>query len=153
MFWAPCSSGEGQVGGGCLGGMGVSPYTCTHMHTHIYMHTHTSIHTHVYMYRNFKWPLTWRQPCLSCLTCMYMYAHVCVHTTPPTHTPIPTPTPINPPTTTLGTPGISKNSITLELIKIFQFCLKIWNLWRLPHPWVCVWSDGGWVGRWVDAWS
>ena len=45
---------------------------------------------------------------------------------------------------TLGIPQISKNSITLERIEIFSFCLKIWNPWRLPHPWVGVWC--GWVG-------
>ena len=27
-----------------------------------------------------------------------------------------------------------KNSISLDQIKIFQFCLEIWHLWRLPHP-------------------
>ena len=34
--------------------------------------------------------------------------------------------------------GISKNSI--------WFCLKIWNLWKIPHPWV-----GGWVGWWMRS--
>ena len=47
-----------------------------------------------------------------------------------------------------GTPGIGQNSITLELIKIFQFRLKIWNLWRIPHPWV-----GAQFGGWVDGWD
>ena len=36
----------------------------------------------------------------------------------------PPPTPIHPPPG-WGTPGISQNSIALELIEIFQFCLKI----------------------------
>ena len=39
---------------GVSGGMGVSPmhvHACTHMHAH------------VYMYRNCKWPPTWRHPC------------------------------------------------------------------------------------------
>ena len=79
-----------------------------------------------------------------------VHVHVCVHGTAP-HTPIPTPTPIHP----SATPRISKNSITLELIKIFQFHLKIWNLWRIPHPWVGVWFGGfvgGWVGWWVGWW-
>ena len=44
------------------------------------------------------------------------------------------PHPPTPPPPQGGTPGISQNSIALELIEIFQFCLKIWNLWRLPHP-------------------
>ena len=29
---------------------------------------------------------------------------------------------------------ITKNGINLELIEIFQFCLKIFELWRLLHP-------------------
>ena len=40
---------------------GVLPHT--HMHGH--MHTHTNTYAHVYMYRNCKWPLTWRHPCLA----------------------------------------------------------------------------------------
>ena len=70
--------GGGQVDGGAWG---VSPHTCT------------CTHAHLYMYRNCKWPPTWRHPCLSCLaclTCMCMCA--CMHGTPP-HTPIPTPSP------------------------------------------------------------
>ena len=39
----------------------------------------------------------------------------------------------------------SKNSVSLEWIEIFQFCLKIWHLLRLPHPWVGVWIVW-WVG-------
>ena len=73
MFWAPCSSGEGAGGWGELGTWGMSPHTCT------------CTHPHLYMYRNCKWPPTWRHPCLACLTCMCV--HVCVHGTPPhTHT-------------------------------------------------------------------
>ena len=28
--------------------------------------------------------------------------------------------------------------INLDLIEINQFCLKIYDLWRHPHPWVDV---------------
>ena len=42
----------------------------------------------------------------------------------------------------------SKNSVSLEQIEIFQFCLKIQHVWRLPHPWVGVWVVG-----WVDGWG
>ena len=131
-------------------------------HTHMHAHACTRTYTHVYMYRNCKWPPTWRHPCLAwlaCLTCICMRAcmrvHVCacvcVWDTPPhTHThPHPHPPICCPPQGC--TPTISKNSITLELIKIFQFRLKIWNLWRISHPWVGVWL-GGWVGGWVGWW-
>ena len=55
-------------------------------------------------------------------------AHVCMCAWDTPYTPIPIPTPsahLSPPG---GTPGIGQNSITLELIKIFQYCLKIWNV-------------------------
>ena len=136
--------GRGQVGGGVWEHGGVT--TCMHMHTHACK----------CMYRNCKWLPTWRHPCLSCLTCMCVL--VCVHGTPLMH-PYLTP----PPSTHLpppgGTPGIGQNSIALELIKIFQFRLKIWNLWRFEicgefptHGWV---HDlvGGWMGEWVDGWD
>ena len=32
-----------------------------------------------------------------------------------------------------GTSQITKNAISLEQIEIIQFCLKMQNLWRLPH--------------------
>ena len=125
-FWCfglPVALGRGQVGGGCLrtsGGMG-DVTTCTHMHAHAHKH----------MYKNCKWPPTWRHPCLSCLTCMCvcacmcMHAHVCMCTWDTTlHTHI-GPHPIHTSATPWGDPGIGQNSITLELIKIFQLCLKI----------------------------
>ena len=42
---------------------------------------------------------------------------------------------------------MTTNSINLDLIEIIQFCLKIYDLLRHPHPWV-----GGWVGVWVVGW-
>ena len=33
---------------------------------------------------------------------------------------------------------ITRNRIKVELMKIIQFCLKIYDLWRHPHPWVGV---------------
>ena len=59
--------GGGRRVGGHLGAWGVSPHTCTCTRTY----------AHLYMYRNCKWPPTWRHPCLACLTCMCM--HACVH--------------------------------------------------------------------------
>ena len=76
-FWCfglPVALGKGQVGMGVSGGIwghGVSPHT--HMHTHACTCTHAPL----YIYRNCKWPPTWRQPCLACLTCMCVC--VCMH--------------------------------------------------------------------------
>ena len=36
----------------------------------------------------------------------------------------------------LGLCQIIKNQINLDLIKIIQFCLKIYDFWRHPHLWV-----------------
>ena len=53
--------------------------------------------------------------------CTCVHVRVCAHVWGgPCHHPPP-----NPPPPRVGTPGISQNSITLELIEIFQFCLKI----------------------------
>ena len=38
-----------------------------------------------------------------------------------------------------------KYQINLDLIEIIQFCLKIYDLLRHPHLWVCVWVVG-WMG-------
>ena len=49
-----------------------------------------------------------------------------------------------------GWDHITKNQISLDLIKIIQFCLKIYDLWRHLHPWVGV---SGWVDGWVNGWG
>ena len=46
----------------------------------------------------------------------------------------------------MGPCQITKNRINLALIKIIQFCLKIYDLWRHPHLWMYVWVVG-WIGR------
>ena len=43
----------------------------------------------------------------------------------------------------VGSGHIPKYQINLDLIKIIQFCLKIYDLLRHPHLWVGVWV-GGW---------
>ena len=48
-----------------------------------------------------------------------------------------------------GVSQMTKNLINLDLIEIIEFCLKIYDLWRHPHPWVSVWMVGGSVGQWV----
>ena len=46
----------------------------------------------------------------------------------------------------MGSGHITKYQINLDLIEIIQLCLKIYDLWRHPHPWVGVWVDG-WLSR------
>ena len=46
----------------------------------------------------------------------------------------------------MGPCQIIKNGINLDLIKIIQFCLKIYDLLRHPYPWVGAWVVG-WMGR------
>ena len=140
------------MGVGGLWGVPQHMCTCMGMYTCACMHTHA----HVHMIISCKWlpPLgeSLGIPYDVIRTCMRMHACTCMCTCmggtlspPPTH--------IHPPAPPLrgGTPRINQNSIALELIEIFQFHLKIWNLWRLPHPWVGVWF-GGWVGGWVGWW-
>ena len=43
-----------------------------------------------------------------------------------------------------GSGQITNNLINLDLIEIIQFCLKIYDLYRHPHPLVGVWVVG-WV--------
>ena len=46
----------------------------------------------------------------------------------------------------VGPGQIIKNQINLDLIKIIQFCLKIYDLLRHPQLWV-----GGWVVEWTGG--
>ena len=128
MFWAPCGSGGGGAGWmGVGGGWGVPP-------TPVHMHAHARIHTHAHAcVVNMIIPCKWLPPLdlgKSQGFPMMSYVHACACASvcicvggtlsPP---PIPILPPSHPPG--WGTPGISQNSIALELIEIFQFCLKI----------------------------
>ena len=50
----------------------------------------------------------------------------------------------------VGLSQMTNNLINLDLIEIIQFCLKIYDLLRHPHPWVGVWVVG-WVNGWVSG--
>ena len=160
MIWAPCGSlrlwGGGRWVGGHLGAWGGVP---RHMHMHVHGRTRTKREDkHV---RKLQMAATMEAAmfimfnmhacvCTRACACVRVRVHVhmrggCPHPPPP---PPPTHPPTHPPTQGGVPPQISKNVIRLERIKIFRFRLKIWNLWRIPHPWVGV-SFGGWVGGWV----
>ena len=112
---------------GLYGGWGM-PHTHVHMYEHVCTHTHAHIHI-----KHDNFICKWLPPLGESLgipydvihvhtyTCMYVHACACVYGVPsqnpttPSHTPHPL----------MGPPRISQNSITLELIKIYQFCLKI----------------------------
>ena len=115
--------GAGWMGVG--GGWGVPP---THVHVHACTHTHA--HACVV---NMIIPCKWLPPSdlgKSQGFPMMSYVRVRVCTRACAHVwgdPVTTLHPIHPPPHPpgWGTPGISQNSIALELIEIFQFCLKI----------------------------
>ena len=133
MFWAPCGSGAGGAGWmGVGGGWGVLP---THVHTHTHARTRTHAHTRTCMRGKHDNSMQMAAPigfgeipgipydvirACAC-ACVHVRVHVCGGD------PVTTPHPIHPPPHPpgWGTPGISQNSIALELIEIFQFCLKI----------------------------
>ena len=155
MIWAPCGSlqlwGGGRWVGGHLGAWGVSLTTCTRTCTHAHARN-----TKINMLGNCKWPPPWSQPCLSCLTCMHVCAHMraCAFICMDMRTCVggaPTQAHLHPPTPQGVPPQISKNAIRLERIEIFRFRLKIWNLWRIRHPWVVFFLVGGWVDGWVSG--
>ena len=53
-----------------------------------------------------------------------------------------------------GSGQITNNLINLDIIRIIQFCLKIYDLYRQPHPWVGAWVVGwmgGSMGQWVGS--
>ena len=114
------------------------------------------------MYRNCKWPPPWKHPCLSCLQyacackCVCMCMHTCMGQQPPHAHPHPNPPTHHPPG---GTLRISKNLITLQLIKIIWLCLnqsqfnKSWPNW--DHS-ILICRDTpthrGCMGSWVNGW-
>ena len=104
-FW--CFGLPAALGVG--GGWGLPPtHMCTHAHAHV-----------VNMIISCKWPSPLGEylgiPYDVIRTCMHVHMHVHVGGVHP----LTTPHPLG------GTPRISQNSIALELIEIFQFCLKI----------------------------
>ena len=123
FYWFQ-GSHPGGVAGGWIGvgaGMGVwevsHACTCTHACTHacckhdkhvcLHVSGHLQISIHVYM-------------CVH--ACVYVWGHPHMPPDAPTHLP--------PPQSCTGSPK-HQNSISLELIEIIWFCLKILYLWTL----------------------
>ena len=114
--------GRGRYG--CVGGVPCM-YTCTHMHTHAHTHIHVKHAKHGCLHAGGH---------LQFYTCVCVRVRACVCVcmcvgAPP----MPQDTPRHPPTTcplprAAGSPK-HQISITLELIEIIRFCLKILYLW------------------------
>ena len=47
----------------------------------------------------------------------------------------------------VGSGNITKYQINLDLIELIQFCLKIYDLLRHPHPWVGQWVRSGQITK------
>ena len=123
---------------GVGGGKWVPPHTCTHTCMHACMHAYDIIGNSQGFPKNpMEAAICMKLSCLPCVhvrvgtcrhvhacACMCMHVHMCGGTPqpPPTHI-HPTPTPRD-----TGSPK-HQNSISLELIEIIQFCLKILYLW------------------------
>ena len=77
------------------------------------------------MFRNCIWLTLWGYPIAVEFSIFNVCVHVCMHVgaTADTHPHQPT---------SMGW-QITKDGIYLELVKIVQFCLKIYVLWRLPN--------------------
>ena len=116
------------VGGGWIGvggGWEVPP-------THVHMHAHARTcmrgkHDNFMQMAAPHWGNPWEFPMMSyararVCACVHACACACVGGTP---SPPPSPIHLPPHPPEGGTPKISQNSIALELIEIFQFCLKI----------------------------
>ena len=140
MFWAPCGSGGGGagwmgVGGGWgvggLGGwgwLGGAPHTCAHARARTHAHAHACVGKHDNSMQMAA-PIGFGEipgiPYDVICACACVRVRACARVWGGTLSP-PT-TPIHPPPHPpgWGTPRISQNAIALELIEIFQFCLKI----------------------------
>ena len=96
--------------------------------THVHMHMHTRMGGKHDNFMQMAAPIGFGEiPMMSyahACACMHMHVHMYRGhplTTPHLHPPTPYPP-------EGATSGISQNSIALEVIKIFQFCLKIYDL-------------------------
>ena len=133
--------GSPTLGGGGVGGWGWGmvtgspPHTCTRTRTHARarMHTHIWHHRESLGFPQIQWgqPFAWNYHvyhacmCVRVRACVRVRVHMCGGT------PQPPPTPIHPAPPTPRAAGSPKhqNSISLELIEIIRFCLKILYLW------------------------
>ena len=120
------------VGGWGWGWWEGAPYPCVHACACTHMHAHAyDIIGNSQVFPQWGWPFAWNYHVYHVCMCMHVHVCMCVHVHVFVgHPPTTPPTPIHPPLTptAAGSPK-HQNSISLELIEIIQFCLKILYLW------------------------
>ena len=139
-FWGSPLWGVGS--GGWVGGGGGGDRMLPHICTHMCMHTCTHMHAHIWHHRKslgipqksnggghlHEIMFTMHACVCVCMhACMCMCMCTCVGGTPQP----PQPTSTHPSTPRAAGSPKHQNSISLELIEIIQFCLKILYLWTL----------------------
>ena len=121
-FWGSPPGGwrGGWMGVGVV--RGCTPPTCMCMHACACTRTHVWHHRESLWFPQIQWgqPFAWNYHVYH--ACMCVHVHMCWGHLPTT------PTPIHPSPRATGSRK-HQNSITLELIKIIRFCLKILYLW------------------------
>ena len=127
------SGGGGRWVDGCQGVYGCGG-RCL-MHTHMLTHAHTCMHACTCMLNMINMDASMSAAICNFYTCIHvcvcMCMHVCVCGTPPMSPNAPRhPPPTYPIPRAAGSPK-DQNSISLELIEIFRFCLKILYLWTV----------------------
>ena len=140
--WVDVGRGGEGVGGCGWGVMRGCPHTHTHARTCMHMRTYDIIGNSQGFPKNpMEAAICMKLSCLPCMcvhACTCMYVPACAHVwgAPPNHPhPIhPSPNHPPPPSTEPPTPRAAgsrkhKKSISLELIEIIRFCLKIHYLW------------------------
>ena len=125
-------------GGRWVDGVGLV-WVCRECPIHTHMHTHAHIHTHTHtcmlnMINMINMDASMLAAICNFYTCIYMHVYACTCMCMCMVIPsMPPDAPRHPPPTCpfLRATGSWKhqNSISLELIEIFQFCLKILYLW------------------------
>ena len=117
---------------GSLGGYGCVRRCVIHVHTHMYAYRCT--HACTCMLNMINMDASMSAAICNFFTCIHVHACVCMHVGTPPCLQLPPDTP--PPTCHLpratGSPK-HQISITLELIEIIQFCLKIFLPLNIPE--------------------
>ena len=149
MFWAPCGSGEGGVGGSEWGMyMHAHARACMHMHACTWM---CGKHDN---FMQMAASIGFLGNPGNSLWC-HMHACMCMHVHMCGGHPLTTYTPIHPPPTPQGGDPRNQSKFnstwTNRDISILFADLKSVETYPLMG-WCIIWRVGGWVGGWMGGW-